>query len=528
MIKIIFITGGVISSVGKGILAASIAAILKNSISNIKIRKFDPYLNVDPGTLDPYEHGEVFVTEDGTETDLDVGHYERLGQVKFTKDDYCTTGQILQKIIKKERAGEYKGKTIQIFPHVINAIQESFIYNTNDNDLLICEIGGTVGDLENAYFLHAAAEISQKIECIFIHIGYIINLQSTEDIQNISVFSEDKTKPLQKSIDMLRSYGILPNIIACRGARNEKYVLSKLKYLNYSQTILCLPEGKTHYIPYLYQNTKLGEKITKQLNIKYIPNLELKALNESMNTLTNIKKQLNIGIVTKYLNKDAHKSLIEAIKHAALHNMMKAQIYLIDSSSKSLINKLSDLQGIIIPGGFGKRGIEGKMNAIRFADKNNIPLLGICLGMQLLTIVRILQYCNILQDVNSQEFDSNAKHQIFQIRSGEGRFGGKMLLGNQEIETFSILKNIYNNEQIIFKRCRNRYEFNIQYEKYLQEALLCIGAKTVHYETISCIGDPNNNKFFLGVQYHPELSSSLISPEPLFINFLKAASEYSL
>lgn len=524
MIKIIFITGGVISSVGKGILAASIAAILKNSVSNIKIRKFDPYLNLDPGTLDPYEHGEVFVTEDGTETDLDVGHYERLGQVKFTKSDYCTTGQILQKIIKKERAGEYKGKTIQIFPHVINAIQESFIYNTNENDLLICEIGGTVGDLENAYFLHAAAKMSQKIECIFIHIGYIINLQSNEDIQNISAFSEDKTKPLQKSIDMLYSYGISPNIIACRGAQDKQYVLSKLKYLNYSQTILCLSEGKKQYIPYLYQNTKLGQEITKQLNIKYIPNLELKALNERMNTL-NINKQLNIAIVTKYLNKDAHKSLIEAIKHAALYNMIKVQIYLIDSSSESLKNELSKIHGIIIPGGFGKRGIQGKMYAIRFADENNIPLLGICLGMQLLTITRIIDYTD-LKYVNSQEFDSNATHQIFQLRSGEGRFGGKMLLGNQEIETFSILKDIYNNEQIIFKRCRNRYEFNIEYEKYLKQASLCIGAKTVNYETISCIGDLR--KFFLGVQYHPELSSSLISPEPLFINFLKASSEYSL
>ena len=340
----------------------------------------------------------------------------------------------------------------------------------------------------------------------------------------INNFWEDKTKPLQNSINLLYSNGIIPDIIACRGAKNPEYIVSKMQYLNSQSKIVCLPEENQKYLPYLYQQLKLGEMICDKLDLQYHHNDELQKINNQIQTyLHNQTEEINIGIVTKYLDKDAHKSLLEAIKHAAIFSNIKYKIHLIDAE-KLNTEILKSLKGIIIPGGFGERGIDGKIAAIRYANKYQIPLLGICLGMQLMIITRMIDYVELI-DATSAEFDLNntSKNQIFKIRSGTERIEGKMLLGQQEIDVFSDtqLEKIYQSQKI-FKRCRNRYEFNLKYKQFLTKGSLKITA--IIQETVIAIEDPNS-KFFIGVQYHPELSSSIISPEPLFIRFIKACSE---
>ena len=541
MTKFIFVTGGVVSSLGKGIAAASLAAILESRGLRVTLLKLDPYINVDPGTMSPLQHGEVFVTEDGAETDLDLGHYERFVSTKMRKSNNFTTGQIYESVIRKERRGEYLGKTVQVIPHITNEIQ-NFIERgakaSHDGqvDVAICEIGGTVGDIESLPFLEAARQMSLRLpqgDTAFVHLTLVPYIASAGEL---------KTKPTQHSVQKLREIGIMPTALLCRADRpipeDERAKISLFANMR-EQSVISVWDVDTIYkIPQMIHEQGLDDLICHELRISPKP-ADLSVWNDLVHSLENPKYEVTIGMVGKYVDlTESYKSLIEALRHAGIHNEAKVGIRYIDSENLEHgdISSLQGLDAILVPGGFGKRGTEGKISAIQFSRENKIPYLGICLGMQL-AVIEFARHVAGLKGANSTEFDPNGDHPVVALitewMDREGRIekrdeasdlGGTMRLGSQRcpVKPNTLAAKIYGAE--VNERHRHRYEVNNIYVPKLEAAGMIISARTPNEELPEMMELPTGtHPWFFGVQFHPEFTSTPRDGHPLFSAFIKAA-----
>ena len=534
--RYIFVTGGVVSSLGKGISAAALGALLQARGYSVRIRKLDPYINVDPGTMSPYQHGEVFVTDDGAETDLDLGHYERFTGVPARQSDNITTGRIYQNVINKEREGKYLGSTVQVIPHVTDEIKSFITKDIGKTDFIIVEIGGTVGDIESLPFLEAIRQFGNEVgkkKAIYIHLTLV---------PYISTSNELKTKPTQHSVKELREIGIQPNILLCRCDRSiESNQIDKIAlFCNVSSedVIQALDVSNIYSVPIVYHKEKLDIQVLKHFSIKpkSINLLKWKNIVKSANK---VKKFVNVGIVGKYTDlPDAYKSLYEALVHGAIANNIGINIKWINSEKlkKNNINKeFKDINSIIVPGGFGERGIEGKINAIKFARINKIPFLGICLGLQL-SVIEFARNVLKLKDANSTEF-SNTDNNVIglltewyregkkEIRSKKSDVGGTMRLGSYPciIQNNTIAYRIYKSSNIN-ERHRHRYEVNSEYEDKLRLKGLIFSGKSPDGSLPEII-ELKTHPWFLGVQFHPELKSRPFKPHPIFISFIEATKK---
>ena len=534
MARYVFVTGGVVSSIGKGLSSASLAALLQLRGFNVRIRKLDPYLNVDPGTMNPFQHGEVFVTDDGAETDLDLGHYERFTGISATQSDNITTGGIYSDIIKKERKGDYLGGTVQVVPHVTDRIKKFISHDIKNEDFVICEIGGTVGDIESLPFLEAIRQFSndtEKKNSLFIHLTLVPYLKASGEL---------KTKPTQHSVKELRSLGIQPDIIICRSEKkipiSERKKISLFCNVNIENVIETVDVRTIYEAPISFHKEKLDDRVLSYFNIKSkkIPNLT-KWKNITTKVL-NTTKNVNIGVVGKYVNlKDAYKSLDEALTHGGIANNLKVNLSRIDSEhlkSQNLKSALKDVSGILIPGGFGKRGSEGKIAAIKYARLNNIPFFGICFGMQMAIIEAARNLLNI-KNASSSEFGNNCTPVVGLLeewQKGKERFkgsekdlGGTMRLGLYDaiLKSNSLIYKIYSMKKIK-ERHRHRYEVNIKYKDEFEKKGLIFSALSPD-GLLPEIIELKNHPWFIGVQFHPEFKSRPFTPHPLFSSFVKAA-----
>ena len=539
MTRYIFITGGVASSLGKGIASAGLGALLQARGYSVKLRKLDPYLNVDPGTMSPFQHGEVFVTEDGTETDLDLGHYERFTDVNSSVEDNITTGQIYNKVIERERRGDYLGGTVQIIPHVTDQIKE-FILNNNKNiDFCLCEIGGTVGDIEGLPFFEAIRQLGNELpdnKTCFVHLTLV---------PYIAAAGEIKTKPTQHSVKELRSIGIQPDVLLCRSEKRiDKSDIKKIAiFCNVSEkSVIQATDVKTIYeIPKIYSQNGFDTEVLASMNIKKPKKINLRKWNKVVHSVNNPRGQVNIGVIGKYVGlKDAYKSLSEALTHGGIANDISVKIHWIDSEkikTKKDTKLLKSMSGILIPGGFGKRGSEGKILAINYARTNKIPFFGICFGMQLAVIEAARNLAKI-DNANSSEL-SNTKNPVIGLmtewekndkkflRDSNSEYGGTMRLGSYPaiLNKKSLSYKIYKTKKIN-ERHRHRYEVNINYKEKLEQ----IG---LNFSGISPDGllpeivEIKNHPWFIGVQFHPELKSRPFDPHPLFSSFIKASIKES-
>lgn len=524
MPRIVFITGGVVSSLGKGIAASILAGLLKSRGLRVKAKKLDPYLNLDPGTLSPYEHGEVYVTEDGAETDLDLGHYERLGGVKSRKSDYVTAGSIYNNILKKERRGDYLGKTVMVIPHVTQEIQKAILKKTSDCDVLICEIGGTVGDIESFPFLEAARQMRQKYgkKVLFMHVALLPYLEKSE---------EWKTKPIQHSVHTLLQSGIQPDMILCRMRERSKSDWQEKVALHCNlkkDKVLAATDAKSIYHAFLnYSQEGVDEEVLKIFKIK-LPPADLNALKNFVSKLDADFEEIKVAIIGKYVGyKDSYKSLEESLIHAAIQIERKLQIKWIDSQDFSP-DQVSDCNCILVPGGFGDRGIDGMIRAVRYAREKDIPFLGICLGFQVSVIEGLRE---TLEDANSSEFGLCKNPVIAKMEEwSDGKIkikakkmlGGSMRLGLYpcEIKPGTLAYEVYKKENI-HERHRHRYEVNNKYIDFFDKVGLTISGKCG--ELVEIV-ERKKNKFFISVQFHPEFNSTMNSPNPIFVAFLKAGA----
>ena len=539
MTRYIFITGGVASSLGKGIASAALGALLQARGYSVKLRKLDPYLNVDPGTMSPFQHGEVFVTEDGTETDLDLGHYERFTDVNSSVEDNITTGQIYNKVIERERKGDYLGGTVQIIPHVTDQIKEFVLNNNKGVDFCLCEIGGTVGDIEGLPFFEAIRQLGNELpdnQTCFVHLTLV---------PYIAAAAEIKTKPTQHSVKELRSIGIQPDVLLCRSEKRlDQSDIKKIAvFCNVSEkSVIQATDVKTIYeIPKVYMQNGFDTQVLASLNIKRPKKINLRKWNKVVNSLNNPKGQVNIGVIGKYVDlKDAYKSLSEALVHGGIANDTNVKIHWIDSEkikTKKNIRLLKSLSGILIPGGFGKRGSEGKILAINYARINKIPFFGICFGMQLAVIEAARNLAKI-DNANSSEL-SNTKNPIVGLmtewekndkkfkRDSNSDYGGTMRLGSYPavLNKNSLSYKIYKTKNIN-ERHRHRYEVNINYREKLEK----IGMNFVGISPdglLPEIIEIKNHPWFIGVQFHPELKSRPFNPHPLFSSFINASIKES-
>ena len=534
MTRYVFVTGGVVSSLGKGLASASLAALLQLRGFRVRIRKLDPYLNVDPGTMSPFQHGEVFVTDDGAETDLDLGHYERFTGISATQSDNITTGAVYSNIIKKERKGDYLGGTVQVIPHVTNHIKKFISRYIKDEDFVICEIGGTVGDIESLPFLEAIRQFSNDVgkkNSLFIHLTLVPFMKASGEL---------KTKPTQHSVKELRSIGIQPDIIICRTeknipkeARNKISLFCNVKIENVIQTI----DVRTIYeAPISFNKEKLDERVLSHFNIKSKKSPNLTKWKNITSKVLSSKKDVNIGIIGKYVNlKDAYKSLDEALIHGGISNNLRVNLTRIDSENLKIQNiklLLKDVSGVLIPGGFGKRGSEGKIAAIKYARLNNIPFFGICFGMQMAIIEAARNLLNI-KDASSSEFGNNCTPVVGLLedwQKGKKRFkgseknlGGTMRLGLYDaiLKNNSLIHKIYSMKKIK-ERHRHRYEVNIKYKEEFEKKGLIFSALSPD-GLLPEIIELKNHPWFVGVQFHPEFKSRPFTPHPLFSSFVKAS-----
>jgi CTP synthase len=541
MTKYVFVTGGVVSSLGKGIAAASLAAILESRGLKVTLLKLDPYINVDPGTMSPFQHGEVFVTEDGAETDLDLGHYERFVSAKMRKSNNFTTGQIYESVIRKERRGEYLGKTVQVIPHITNEIQafvERGAQASHDGkaDIAICEIGGTVGDIESLPFLEAARQMSLRLpkgDCAFVHLTLVPWIQSAGEL---------KTKPTQHSVQKLREIGILPTVLLCRADRripeDERAKISLFSNVREEAVISVWDVDTIYKIPEMLQAQGMDELICKELNIQAKP-ADLAMWTHLVYEMENPQHEVIIGMVGKYVDlTESYKSLIEALRHAGIHNHTKINIRYIDSErlEQGNLDCLHDLNAILVPGGFGKRGTEGKIKAIQYARENAIPYLGICLGMQL-AVIEFARHVAKIEGANSTEFDPETPNPVVALitewldregkiekRAADSDLGGTMRLGSQRcpVKANTLAHSIYGNE--VNERHRHRYEVNNIYAPKLEKAGLIISARTPTEDLPEMMELPQNtHPWFFGVQFHPEFTSTPRDGHPLFLAFIRAA-----
>ncbi len=531
--KFIFVTGGVCSGLGKGISSASIGAILKSANYKIFTLKLDPYLNIDPGTMSPYQHGEVYVTDDGTETDLDLGHYERFIDTNLSKLSNITTGQVYQSVLSEERKGKFLGKTIQIIPHITDRIKEHIYKAAIDSktDILIIEIGGTVGDIEGEPFLEAARQI--RIEqgyhqCLFAHVTLLPYIKAS---------NETKTKPTQLSVKELLKRGITPDIIIARTeTKVTKEAIEKISmFCNVKpEAVIPAPTVKIIYeVPVNFEKSGISKIIYKHLHLTHQkPNLN--SWNKLLNKIKKIDKKVTIGLIGKYTeNIDAYLSVNEALKSACYHHNLNLNLIWIDSvklekNDRSEINKLKKLDGLIVPGGFGSRGIEGKIKAAKYARENKVPYLGLCLGSQIMAI-ELARNVAKLKNANSEEFDPKAKNLIVHFLPGQSedrKKGGTLRLGAYPciVKKGTKAYQAYQTNKIS-ERHRHRYEFNNDYQEILEKAGLIISGDSPDHNLMEII-EIKNHPFMLGSQFHPEFKSRPLRAHPLFLNFIKAADKY--
>jgi CTP synthase len=524
--KYIFVTGGVVSSLGKGLAAASIGCLLEARGIRVNIMKFDPYLNVDPGTMSPFQHGEVFVTDDGAETDLDLGHYERFTHAKLTRDNNLTTGRIYEQIITKERRGDYLGKTVQVIPHVTNEIKNAMRKVAAECEILIVEIGGTVGDIESLPFLEAIRQMRQELgrdNTCFMHMTLVPWIAAAQEL---------KTKPTQHSVKEMLSIGIQPDILLCRADRAvPREMRSKIAaFCNVEEKAVIIARD----VPSIYEvPLNLAEQGADALALKYLrieaKEADLSKWQDIVHRAYNPKDEVSIGIVGKYVEyEDSYKSLKEALVHGALAHNLKLRVTWIEAEGLETENYAAQLEGfdgILVPGGFGKRGIEGMLNAIRYAREKQVPYFGICLGMQTACIEYARNVCG-LKDANSGEFDPATPHRIiYKLRelTGVEEMGGTMRLGAWActMEAGSLAAEAYGTTDIS-ERHRHRYEFNREYEAVLTGAGLRLTGTTPDATYVEIVEIPSH-PFFLGCQFHPEFKSKPLEPHPLFRAFVAAS-----
>ena len=524
MTKYIFITGGVVSGIGKGITAASLGRLLKERGLKIGVAKLDPYMNVDPGTMSPFQHGEVFVTDDGTETDLDLGHYERFIDENVTKDSSITSGKIFDTILKKERSGGYLGNTVQVVPHVTTEIKD-FIYNAAKNsavDVFLIEIGGTIGDIEGQPFVEAIRQIAlekQRHDCLFMHVTLVPYLKGS---------GEHKSKPTQRSVRELMSMGITPTVIIARADEEISPGIKDKIALFCNVERDCVIEAVTsdslYQVPLLLNQHGLDQVVCRALSLD-LPEPDLSDWRRMTDKIKNRQKTIKVAIVGKYVSlADAYLSIIESLNHAGFHLGATIKIIWVESNAPGPISeKLKEADAIIVPGGFGIRGVEGKIAAVTYARENNVPFLGICLGMQLAVIEFARHVCQF-SDANSTEFDENTTHPVVAIMTDQVEMvgtGGTMRLGAYpcKLSKDSLAQKLYG-QQEISERHRHRFEFNNDYRKSLQEAGLVISGVSPDHTLVEIVEIPNH-KFFIAVQYHPEFKSRPNKPHPLFLGLLK-------
>ena len=528
--KYVFVTGGVVSGLGKGITAASLGRLLKNRGYKVTIQKFDPYINVDPGTMSPYEHGEVFVTDDGAETDLDLGHYERFIDENLTKNSSVTMGKIYSNVIEKERRGDYLGKTVQVIPHITNEIKEKiYSFENTDTDIVITEVGGTVGDIEGLSIIEAIRQVGLEKnpeDVIYIHVTLLPYIFGSNEI---------KSKPTQHSVKELQSLGIKPDILVCRTEQeipeNIREKLALFCNVRKSSVIQNKTADNLYAVPLMLEQEGLAREVCNHMKLdKYVPDN-----NEWQNMIDNVRNigdtTVTVGIVGKYIQlEDSYLSVIESLHHAGFANKVKVKIKLIDSetiNNQTAKEKLSGLQGIIVPGGFGNRGIEGKIETIKYARENKIPFLGICLGMQM-AVVEFARNVLGIKDANSAEFSDTTLNPVIHIMEeqiGLNQKGGTMRLGAYPciLKDGSIAKELYDNENIS-ERHRHRFEYNNEYKEKLEKAgLICTG--TSPDGKLVEIVEYKEHPYFIAVQFHPELKSRPNRPAPLFVGLVKAAKE---
>ena len=535
--KLIFVTGGVVSSLGKGIVTASLASLLRSRGIKLKIRKLDPYLNVDPGTMSPYQHGEVYVTDDGYETDLDLGHYERFTDITCSKNDSISSGKIYSSILSKERKGEYLGSTVQVIPHVTEEIKHFIKKSTNKDDVIICEIGGTVGDIESLPFLEAIRQFKNENhrDTLLIHLTLLPYIETSGEV---------KTKPTQHSVRELLNSGIQPDIIVCRSnkkiSKDEIQKISLFCNVPSDSVIPSYDVESIYQVPNLLSKSRLDDLVIKKLHIKSPKKKDLtKWINfEILESRT--KEDINIFIIGKYVHlKDSYKSLYEAIYHAGVHNKANVVIKWLDSetiNSKNISELLKSACGILIPGGFGNRGINGKIEAIKFARANQIPFLGICLGMQL-SIIEFAKNVLKIKNAGSSEF-GNYKNNLISLmtewdfqnkkikRTKDVDLGATMRLGSYpcHIKNNSLASKIYKSK-LIKERHRHRYEVNPKFRFQLEKKGLIFSGFSKDKKLLEII-ENRNHKWFLGVQFHPELKSKPFKPHPIFLSFIKNSLDY--
>jgi CTP synthase len=544
MTKYVFVTGGVVSSLGKGIAAASLAAILESRGLKISMLKLDPYINVDPGTMSPFQHGEVFVTEDGAETDLDLGHYERFVNTKMGKRNNFTTGQIYESVIKKERRGDYLGGTVQVIPHITDEIKHFIRRGAGDAEVAIVEVGGTVGDIESLPFLEAirqmGIELGRNSAC-YMHLTLIPYIASAGEI---------KTKPTQHSVKELREIGIQPDILLCRGDRplpeDERRKISLFTNVQVEAVISAVDVDSIYKIPSMLHAQQLDEIVCRKLELTPPP-ADLSVWDKLVFALEHPNKTVNIALVGKYVDlTESYKSLSEALIHAGIHTGARIKIHYIDSESieKNGTGCLANMDAILVPGGFGKRGVEGKINAIRHARENKLPYLGICLGMQL-AVIEYARNVVGLEGAHSTEFDPDTPHPVIALitewQERDGRIehrdagsdlGGSMRLGGQEcvLKAGTEVRQIYGMDRIM-ERHRHRYEVNNHYVPRLEAAGLGMSGVSVKEQLCEMIElaseGRNAHPWFIGCQFHPEFTSTPRSGHPLFNAFIRAALSHA-
>jgi CTP synthase len=524
--KYIFVTGGVVSSLGKGLAAASIGCLLESRGLKVNLMKFDPYLNVDPGTMSPFQHGEVFVTDDGAETDLDLGHYERFTHAHLTRDNNLTTGRIYEQIITKERRGDYLGKTVQVIPHVTNEIKNAMRKVASTNDVTIVEIGGTVGDIESLPFLEAIRQMRQELgreNTVFVHVTLVPWISAAQEL---------KTKPTQHSVKEMLSIGIQPDILLCRTdrflSRELKAKIALFCNLEEQAVVTAKDVDSIYEVPLTFAREGVDALTLKYLHLQ-TPEADLSQWEEIVRRSYNPQDEVSIGIVGKYVEyEDSYKSLKEALVHGALAHNLKLRVTWIEAEGlevEGYESQLKEFDGILVPGGFGKRGIEGMLNAIRYARENKVPYFGICLGMQTACIEFARNVCK-LNGANSSEFDPATPHRvIYKLRelTGVEEMGGTMRLGAWPcvLQPDSLASKAYGTTEIS-ERHRHRYEFNREYEALLTGAGLRITGTTPDATYVEIVEIPDH-PHFLGCQFHPEFKSKPLEPHPLFSTFVKAS-----
>lgn len=537
MARYIFVTGGVVSSLGKGLTSASLAYLLQSRGFKVRIRKLDPYLNIDPGTMSPIQHGEVFVTEDGAETDLDLGHYERFSGVLAKKSDNITTGKIYNDVLNKERKGEYLGETVQVIPHITDRIKQFIKNESSKEDFVICEIGGIVGDIESLPFIEAIRQFANDIKkknTLFIHLTLVPYLKSSDEI---------KTKPTQHSIKELRSLGIQPDIIICRSERHipieHRKKISLFCNVDIKNVIETVDVKTIYEAPISFFKEKLDLQVLNYFNLKSKKSPNLNPWKKITKIILQPKKQINIAIIGKYVElKDSYKSLDEALTHGGIFNKIRVNLIKIDSEKLKIHqvkNKLRNISGILIPGGFGKRGTDGKIEAIKYARINKIPFFGICYGMQMAIIEFARNQLN-LKNATSTEFGEKGVAVIGLMHewNKDGNIiigtnkdlGGTMRLGSYDtiLKDNSFIKKIYK-LKTIKERHRHRYEVNIAYkDKFEKKGMIFSGLSPDN--RLPEIIELKNHPWFIGVQFHPEFKSRPFDPHPLFSSFIKAAKNH--